>query len=69
MYRLPDDQDFEMVMEYSDPTSRAIYREEAKAIEALRIGINEVSSKEDPYDIFICHQQRRIKRKNAVKLG
>lgn len=52
-----DDQDFEMVMEYSDQTSRAIYREEAKAIEALRIGINEVSSKEDPYDIFICYKE------------
>ena len=52
-----DDQDFEMVMEYSDPTSRAVYRDEAKAIEELRIGINEVSSKEDPYDIFICYKE------------
>ena len=38
-----EDQDFEMVMECSDPASRAVYREEAKAIEALRIAINEVS--------------------------
>lgn len=52
-----DDQDFEMVMECSDPTSRAVYRDEAKAIEELRIGINEVSSKEDPYDIFICYKE------------
>lgn len=52
-----DDQDFEMVMEYSDPTSRAVYRDEAKTIEELRIGINEVSSKEDPYDIFICYKE------------
>ena len=52
-----DDQDFEMVMEYSDPTSRAVYRDEAKAIEELRIGINEVSSKEEPYDIFICYKE------------
>lgn len=52
-----DDQDFEMVMEYSDPTSRAVYQDEAKKIEELRIGINEVSSKEEPYDIFICYKE------------
>lgn len=52
-----EDEDFEMVMECSDPASRAVYREEAKAIEALRIAINEVSSKEDPYDIFICYKE------------
>ena len=52
-----EDQDFEMVMECSDPASRAVYREEAKAIEALRIAINEVSSKEAPYDIFICYKE------------
>jgi len=52
-----EDPDFEMVMECSNSTSRAIYREEAKAIEALRIGINAVSSKEAPYDIFICYKE------------
>lgn len=52
-----DDPNFDMVMEYSDPTSRAVYREEAKAIEALRVAIIEVSSKEDPYDIFICYKE------------
>ena len=52
-----DDQDFEMVMEYSDPGSRSVYRDEAKTIEELRIRINEVSSKEAPYDIFICYKE------------
>ena len=52
-----DDQNFDMVMEYSDPASRAVYREEAKAIEELRVGIIEVSSKEEPYDIFICYKE------------
>lgn len=52
-----DDQNFDMVMECSDPTSRAVYRDEAKAIEELRIGIIEVSSKEEPYDIFICYKE------------
>ena len=52
-----DDSNFEMVLEYSDPTSRSIYRDEAKVIEALRVAIIEVSSKEDPYDIFICYKE------------
>ncbi len=52
-----DDPDFEMVMECSDTIARSVYRDEAKAIEALRVAINEVSSKEAPYDIFICYKE------------
>ena len=52
-----DDPDFEMVMECSDTVARGVYRDEAKAIEALRIRINEVSSREAPYDIFICYKE------------
>lgn len=52
-----DDQNFDMVMEYSNPTSRAVYRDEAKAIEELRADIIEVSSREEPYDIFICYKE------------
>ncbi len=52
-----EDKDFEMVMECSDVTARGVYREEAKAIETLRTAIIEVSSKEEPYDIFICYKE------------
>ena len=52
-----DDPNFEMVMEYSDSASRTVYRKEAKEIERLRMGIIEVSSKEEPYDIFICYKE------------
>lgn len=52
-----EDANFDMVMEYSDAISRGVYREEAKAIETLRTGIIEVSSKEEPYDIFICYKE------------
>lgn len=52
-----DDSNFELVMENGDAVSRAIYREEAKKIEELRKGIIEVSSKEEPYDIFICYKE------------
>ena len=48
---------FEMVMENADVVAKPVYREEAKAIEELRKGIIEVSSKEEPYDIFICYKE------------
>lgn len=52
-----DDPNFEMVMEYSDSASRTVYRKEAKELERLRMRIIEVSSKEEPYDIFICYKE------------
>lgn len=52
-----DDDDFEQVMENADSIARKVYREEAKAIEEIRKGIIEVSSKEEPYDIFICYKE------------
>ena len=54
---LLEDANFELVMEYSDVVTRKLYREEAKAIEELRRGIIEVSSREEPYDIFICYKE------------
>ena len=52
-----DSNDFEMVMENADLNARSIYREEAKVIEDIRKSIIEVSSKEEPYDIFICYKE------------
>ncbi len=52
-----DDEDFEQVMENADSVARKVYREEAKQIEEIRKGIIEVSSKEEPYDVFICYKE------------
>lgn len=52
-----EDANFELVLEYADVVTRKLYREEAKAIEELRRGIIEVSSREEPYDIFICYKE------------
>lgn len=52
-----EDSDFEQAQENADVIARKIYRNEAKAIENLRRGILEVSSKEEPYDIFICYKE------------
>ncbi len=52
-----DDANFELVMENADSIARSVYREEAKQIEEIRKGIIEVSSTEEPYDIFICYKE------------
>ena len=52
-----DDANFELVMENSDTLARGLYREEAKRIEEIRKGIIQVSSTEEPYDIFICYKE------------
>lgn len=52
-----DDSDFEQTLENADSVARKVYREEAKKIEEIRKGILEVSSKEEPFDIFICYKE------------
>ena len=52
-----EDADFDQACENADPIARRQYREEAKSIEDIRRGILEVSSKEEPYDIFICYKE------------
>ncbi len=54
---LMDDPNFEMVMECADPIARRVYRDEAKQIEELRKNIIEVSSREEPYDVFISYKE------------
>ncbi|MBO4982977.1 MAG: leucine-rich repeat protein [Clostridia bacterium] len=52
-----DDENYEQTIENANPEAKTVYREEAKAIEELRKSIIEISSKEDPYDIFICYKE------------
>ena len=52
-----EDDAFEQACENADAVARRVYREEAKHIEEIRKGIIEVSSKEEPYDIFICYKE------------
>ena len=51
------DENFEQAQENADPFAQKVLRQEAKAIDALRSDIIAVSSKEDPYDIFICYKE------------
>ena len=52
-----EDDLFEQACEYADVAARRVYRDEAKRLETIRRGIIEVSSKEEPYDIFICYKE------------
>ena len=51
------DVNLDLAMENADIEARRIYREESHIIEDLRKGIIEVSSREEPYDIFICYKE------------
>ena len=61
-----EDSNFEQTMENADALSLKVYREEAKRFEEIRKGIIEVSSKEDPYDIFICYKETDSKGDRTV---
>lgn len=52
-----DDEDYKSVMKYAHEEARVVYERETKEIERLRKGILEVSSREAPYDIFICYKE------------
>ena len=52
-----EDSDFEQALENADSVARSVYREEAKFLENLRRSVIEVSSKEEPYDVFICYKE------------
>ena len=51
------DIEFKVIEENADEESLEVYKEEAKRIDKIQKGILEVSSKEDPYDVFICYKE------------
>jgi tetratricopeptide (TPR) repeat protein len=52
-----DDEDYKKALEYSDSLQKGIYEAEAGIIDKIQKGILAVSSKEDPFDIFICYKE------------
>lgn len=53
-----DDKDYQNAIKYSDVVTREIYENEAAVISKLQKNILEISSKEDPFDIFICYREK-----------
>lgn len=52
-----NDDDYKSALEYADEYQREIYKEEAKTIDDIQNGILAISSKEEPFDIFICYKE------------
>ena len=51
------DGDYQKALEYADEYQRAIYEEEAKAIDEIQKGILAISQEEEPFDVFICYKE------------
>ena len=51
------DEDYKSALQYADGYQREIYEQEAKVIDEIQKGILEISSKEEPFDIFICYKE------------
>ena len=52
-----DDPDYKSALQYADGFQRAIYEEEAAAINEIQKGILAISQKEEPFDVFICYKE------------
>lgn len=52
-----DDDNYKSALKYADGHQKAIYEEEAKAINDIQKGILEISQKEEPFDVFICYKE------------
>ena len=51
------DADYKQALSCADGPARALYEQEAKAIDALQKGILAISAQEEPYDVFLCYKE------------
>ena len=51
------DPDYKATLEYADAYQKALYEAEARQIDDIQKGILEISSREDPFDVFICYKE------------
>ena len=52
-----EDHDYLAAIRNADAVAREVYKREANAISKLQSAILEISSKEDPFDVFICYKE------------
>ena len=52
-----DDRDYLAAINNADVVARELYKREANAISKLQNAILDISSKEDPFDVFICYKE------------
>ena len=51
------DEDYKCAVKYADSEQKAIYEKEAKQIDDIQKEILAISSREEPFDIFICYKE------------
>jgi tetratricopeptide (TPR) repeat protein len=51
------DPDYKAAMSYADPLAQEVYESEARAIDEIQKQILDISSKEAPFDVFICYKE------------
>ena len=52
-----DDDNYKSALQYADMYQKAVYEQEAKAINEIQKGILAISQKEEPFDVFICYKE------------
>ncbi len=52
-----EDKDFLNAIKYSNESQREIFKKEAYVIDKIQKRILEISSKEEPFDVFICYKE------------
>ena len=51
------DEDYKSALAHADGNQREIYEQEAAAIDEIQKRILEISSREEPFDVFICYKE------------
>jgi hypothetical protein len=51
------DEDYRQAIVYASGEAKAFYEEEATAIDAIQKSILDISSREEPFDVFICYKE------------
>ena len=51
------DENYKSALKYADAEQRSVYEAEAREIEQIQKGILAISSKEEPFDVFICYKE------------
>lgn len=51
------DEDYKSAIKYADEEQRKVYEAEAEEIDRIQKGILAISSKEEPFDVFICYKE------------
>ncbi len=48
---------YELARKYADPENKFLYQDEAETLDKIQKKILSISSKEEPYDVFICYKE------------